>query len=162
ASARQTDAAELLRPLRPVPDRRKFWRDRWYRRDAPAKSHPPGPGPRSLPDRVAARASEGLADGIGQWIVRARRVRRRHDLGWRKAHPRRAAFQTRQPVPVEVRRPHLGRDDASEQDLHLQQRPMAEPLIIEGRLTVDPSFPDGGLPPAPGVQSYQVFRASKA
>ena len=41
---------------------------------------------------------------------------------------------------------------------------MSEPLIIiEGteQSRLDPSLPDGGLPPAVGVESYQVFRASK-
>src|SRR5581483_11726527 len=38
------------------------------------------------------------------------------------------------------------------------------PIIIEGpeQSRLDPSLADGGLPPAVGVQSFQVFRASKA
>ena len=41
---------------------------------------------------------------------------------------------------------------------------MADPLIIEGpeQSLVDPTLADAGLPPAVGVQSFQVFRASKA
>src|SRR5688572_11973665 len=42
---------------------------------------------------------------------------------------------------------------------------MTDPLIhIEGdeQSRLDPSLPDGGLPPAVGVQSFQVFRASAA
>jgi len=37
------------------------------------------------------------------------------------------------------------------------------PIIIEGpeQSHLDPALPDGGLPPYPGVQSYQVFRASR-
>src|SRR6476659_2306708 len=41
---------------------------------------------------------------------------------------------------------------------------MADPLIIiEGdeQSRVDPILPDAGLPPTVGVESYQVFRASK-
>ncbi|MEO6435847.1 MAG: hypothetical protein ABIP55_08810, partial [Tepidisphaeraceae bacterium] len=40
---------------------------------------------------------------------------------------------------------------------------MADPLIIEGpeQAKVDPALADAGLPPAVGVQSFQVFRASK-
>src|SRR5439155_14191141 len=36
-------------------------------------------------------------------------------------------------------------------------------LIIEGdeQAKVDPNLPDAGLPPAVGVQSFQVFRASR-
>ena len=36
-------------------------------------------------------------------------------------------------------------------------------IIIEGgeQSRLDPTLPDGGLPPYPGVQSYQVFRASR-
>ena len=38
------------------------------------------------------------------------------------------------------------------------------PIIIEGpeQSLVDPALADAGLPPAVGVQSFQVFRASKA
>src|SRR2546421_6827107 len=41
---------------------------------------------------------------------------------------------------------------------------MAEPIIIEGieQSLLDPSLADGGLPPAVGVQSFCVFRASRA
>src|SRR5438093_8627888 len=41
---------------------------------------------------------------------------------------------------------------------------MKEPIVIEGpeQSLLDPSLADGGLPPAVGVQSYCVFRASKA
>ena len=37
------------------------------------------------------------------------------------------------------------------------------PIVIEGdeQSRLDPSLPDGGLAPYPGVQSYQVFRASR-
>ena len=37
------------------------------------------------------------------------------------------------------------------------------PIIIEGgeQSRLDPTLPDGGLQPYPGVQSYQVFRASR-
>ena len=37
------------------------------------------------------------------------------------------------------------------------------PIVIEGpeQARVDPSLPDGGLAPHPGVHSYQVFRASR-
>ena len=37
------------------------------------------------------------------------------------------------------------------------------PVIIAGdeQSRLDPTLPDGGLPPYPGVQSYQVFRASR-
>jgi hypothetical protein len=37
------------------------------------------------------------------------------------------------------------------------------PIIIEGdeQSKLDPNLPDGALPPAVGVQSYQVFRASR-
>jgi hypothetical protein len=40
---------------------------------------------------------------------------------------------------------------------------MTDPLIIHGpeQSLLDPTLPDGGLPPAVGVQSFQVFRASK-
>src|SRR5579862_5985598 len=39
-----------------------------------------------------------------------------------------------------------------------------DPIIIEGleQSRVDPSLADAGLPPAIGVQNYQVFRASKS
>jgi len=38
-----------------------------------------------------------------------------------------------------------------------------DPIIIEGdeQSRVDPALPDAGLPPAVGVQSFQVFRASR-
>src|SRR4051794_2392906 len=40
----------------------------------------------------------------------------------------------------------------------------AEPVVIEGieQSKIDPTLPDAGLPPCVGVESYQVFRASKA
>ena len=40
---------------------------------------------------------------------------------------------------------------------------MSDPLIIEGeeQSKLDPALADGGLPPIVGVQSFQVFRASK-
>ena len=40
---------------------------------------------------------------------------------------------------------------------------MNEPIIIEGneQSRVDPNLPDAGLPPAVGVQSFQVFRATR-
>src|SRR5436190_7866578 len=40
---------------------------------------------------------------------------------------------------------------------------MQEPLHIDGeeQARLDPTLPDGGLPPAVGVQSFQVFRASR-
>jgi hypothetical protein len=41
---------------------------------------------------------------------------------------------------------------------------MSDPIIIQGeeQSQVDPALADAGLPPAVGVHSYQVFRASKA
>jgi hypothetical protein len=41
---------------------------------------------------------------------------------------------------------------------------MGEPIVIEGpeQSKIDSSRSDGGLPPAIGVRSYQIFRASKA
>src|SRR6266545_1458442 len=43
-------------------------------------------------------------------------------------------------------------------------RKKMDPLIIEGpeQGLVNPALADAGLPPAVGVQSFQVFRASKA
>ena len=40
---------------------------------------------------------------------------------------------------------------------------MVSPIIIKApeQSRVDPTLPDGGLPPFPGVQSFQVFRASR-
>ena len=51
----------------------------------------------------------------------------------------------------------LGRDA---QATEMQNDPL---IIIEGdeQSRLDPALPDGGLPPYPGVQSYQVFRASR-
>jgi hypothetical protein len=50
------------------------------------------------------------------------------------------------------------------QDAQATSCNMTDPLIIiEGpeQSRLDPTLPDGGLPPAVGVESYQVFRASK-
>ena len=39
----------------------------------------------------------------------------------------------------------------------------ADPIVIQGpeQAQLDLSLPDGGLPPVPGVQNIQVFRASR-
>src|SRR5438552_7736440 len=159
--------------MRSIPGRRRLRRLRGNRGDASAEPYSRSEDG-SDTDPIATRYSSSLAARIGYWFARTRGIRGFIRLGRWTRDQSIDPFHSWQPLPCSFQRRVLRSSYRSRSGFFSAawHRRIAatrlmnanEPIIIAGheQSLLDPSLADGGLPPAVGVQSFCVFRASRA